>query len=52
MNEMADKYERMKAHIAASARKKGLSGKRYRAYVFGAMRDRGWKPKREKLATA
>lgn len=42
------KDRRMKIHIAAGARKRGLSGKRYRAYVYGAMRRAGWKPKRER----
>jgi hypothetical protein len=44
-----DKWKRMKGHIAASARARGISGERYNAYVYGAMRARGWKPKRERV---
>ena len=42
-----NKDRRMKLHISAHARRKGLSGEQYRAYVYGAMRERGWRPKRE-----
>jgi hypothetical protein len=42
-----DKYERMKGHIASAGVEKGLSGPALDRYVFGAMRARGWKPKRE-----
>ena len=47
-NDQESKYRRMKLHIAASARKARKSGKDFRAYVYGAMRNRGWKPKRER----
>lgn len=30
------------------ARKKGLKGKRKRKYIYGTMREAGWKPDREK----
>lgn len=43
------KWRRMKRHIAASARRRGKSGDEYNAYVYGAMRARGWKPKRERV---
>jgi hypothetical protein len=33
--------------LAREASKKGLSGEHADAYVYGAMRARGWKPKRE-----
>lgn len=33
--------------LKAEARKKGLKGKRARAYTFGTMRKQGWKPSRE-----
>lgn len=42
------KYKRMKLHIMAGGRKARKSGKELRAYVYGAMRNRGWKPKRER----
>ncbi len=39
----------MERGLKASARKKGLKGERFNAYVFGTMRKRAkWKPKREK----
>lgn len=44
-----DKWLRMKSHIAGSARAKGMSGKRRDAYIYGAMRARGWKPRRERM---
>jgi len=47
-NDRESKYKRMKLHIMASARKGRKSGKDFRAYVYGAMRNRGWKPKRER----
>jgi hypothetical protein len=34
--------------LKAKARKKGLKGKRFDAFVFGTMRKMGWKPKGEK----
>ena len=30
------------------AEKRGLKGKRKKKYVYGTLRDLGWKPKREK----
>lgn len=30
------------------ARRKGLKGKRRNAYVYGTMRESGWKPKKER----
>lgn len=37
----------MKAHIAASARRAGKTGDEYNRYVYGALRARGWKPKKK-----
>lgn len=34
--------------LKKQARKKGLSGDRFDAYVYGTMRKMGWKPRREK----
>jgi len=34
--------------LMRAARKKGLSGKRFNAFVYGTMRKTGWKPSREK----
>ena len=34
--------------LKRQARKKGLKGKRARAYVYGTIRKTGWKPSREK----
>jgi len=35
--------------LKKQARKKGLSGKRLNAYVYGTLRKKfGWKPKRKK----
>ncbi len=42
------KHKRMKLHVVASARKARKSGEEFRAYVYGAMRNRGWKPQRER----
>jgi len=38
----------MEALLKRQARKKGLSKKRFGAYVYGTMRKTGWKPHREK----
>jgi hypothetical protein len=38
----------MERKLKAQARKKGFKGDRFRAYVYGAMRKIGWKPKRER----
>lgn len=35
----------MERKLRSGARKKGLRGKRARAYVYGTMRKAGWKPK-------
>jgi hypothetical protein len=40
----------MEAALTAEANKKGFSGKRKDAYIYGAMRKTGWKPAREKSA--
>jgi len=48
-NDQESKFKRMKLHIMASARKRGKSGKQFNAYVYGAMRKRGWKPRRERM---
>ena len=34
--------------LEKEADKKGLKGKRRRAYIYGTMRDTGWKPERER----
>lgn len=34
--------------LRQQARKKGLTGKRMDAYVFGTLRKMGWKPKSER----
>lgn len=34
--------------LRAQARKKGFSGERFKAYVYGGLRRLGWKPKRER----
>jgi len=34
--------------LLKTANKKGLTGKRKAAYIYGVMRKYGWKPKREK----
>jgi hypothetical protein len=44
-----EKWLKMKSHIAGSASARGISGKRRNAYIYGAMRARGWKPKRERV---
>jgi hypothetical protein len=36
----------MEKALKKEANKKGLSGKRANAYVYGSMRKTGWKPKR------
>jgi hypothetical protein len=32
--------------LKLQAKRKGLKGKRFNAYVFGALRLTGWKPKK------
>ena len=44
VSEDEDKWLRMKRHIAQGANEQGLTGKRRNAYIYGAMRARGWKP--------
>jgi len=34
--------------LKAQAHKKGYSGERANAYVYGTLRGMGWKPKRER----
>ena len=34
--------------LKKEAKKKGLTGDRANAYVYGTMRNEGWRPKREK----
>ena len=38
----------LEVKLKKEARKKGLKGTRANAYVYGTMRDTGWKPNREK----
>lgn len=38
--------------LEAQAAKKGLSGDRADAYVYGTMRKTGWKPERERRKKA
>jgi len=39
----------MEEALKREAAKKGLTGDRYNAFVYGTMRNKtGWKPKREK----
>jgi hypothetical protein len=49
LHEDEAKWKRMKGHIAGSASARGMSGERWKAYVFGAMRKRGWKPRKERV---
>lgn len=42
---MPKKLERA---LKREAKKKGLSGEREDAYVYGTLRKTGWKPKRER----
>lgn len=37
----------MEQSLEHTARKKGLTGDRFNAYVYGTMRKQGWKPERE-----
>lgn len=39
----------LEMRLKRQARAKGLTGKKADAYVYGTMRDTGWKPKREIL---
>ncbi len=38
----------MERRLKVEARKKGFSGKRANAYIYGAMRKTGWRPKHKK----
>lgn len=40
--------EKMERALRKEGRKKGFKGKRLDRYVYGGMRKKGWKPKREK----
>jgi hypothetical protein len=42
------KVKEVEEKLRAQARKKGLSGERADAYIYGGKRKTGWKPKREK----
>ncbi len=43
---MPKKVERK---LKKKAKEKGLKGKKKDAYVYGALRKTGWKPKKEKV---
>jgi len=38
----------LEEHLKKQAKKKGLTQEEYNAYVYGTMRNTGWKPKRER----
>jgi hypothetical protein len=38
----------LEAALMRVAKKKGLTGKRLNAFLYGTMRKTGWKPKKEK----
>jgi hypothetical protein len=40
--------EAMERELKKEAEKKGLTGKRKNAYIYGTMRKTGWRPSREK----
>lgn len=40
--------KKMEAELRKQAKKKGLTGEKADAYVYGAMRKTGWKPKARK----
>jgi len=40
--------KKMEKKLKRQAKKKGLKGKKAKAYVYGTMRKTGWKPKRER----
>lgn len=42
----------MERKLKKQAKKKGLTGKRKNAYIYGTMRKTGWKPSREKARKA
>ena len=45
---MKNDAEKVGESLKETSTEKGLRGKRKNAYVYGAMRRRGWKPKRER----
>ncbi len=38
--------------LKAQARKKGFTGERFRKYVYGGLRNLGWKPSHQKKSKA
>ena len=40
--------EELERKLRAEGLRKGLTGERLDAYVFGALRKMGWKPKKER----
>ncbi len=40
--------KKMERELKAEAKKKGLTGERADAYVYGTMRKTGWKPSNQK----
>lgn len=42
------KVHRLKRLLREKGRRRGLTGERLDAYVFGTLRKMGWKPSREK----
>lgn len=40
--------KKLERELMAEARKKGFTGERKDAYVYGTMRKTGWKPERER----
>ena len=40
--------KKLERKLKSQARKKGLTGKRAGAYVYGTMRKSGWKPGKKK----
>lgn len=40
--------EELEKKLKAKARSKGFTGEKFDAYVYGGLRNTGWKPKREK----
>jgi len=39
---------KMEKALKKAAKKKGLKGKRANAFIYGALRKTGWKPKKRK----
>lgn len=40
--------KKLEAELKKEAKKKGLTGDRMAAYIYGTLRKTGWKPGREK----